>query len=403
MGNYLSQLSINSNTKNIESNKKEEDDYNISYIESNKKEEDYNNISYIDNRKYKIINIQTLGNVEQYKGYKYHSIDKKEYLENINCPKNRPNQILYYEDNVYDENHVLYHQNNFVGAFLSAYNYHANIVLNPDDIWIQICLFFSNYVDKNSEKLRHLFVSHEGKMCLTVVEEEPNSITDAILLEKRWDNFFTQIKEQIRNNVLNEIVDELECDFSTSEKFHKIISTSIIMNSCKKYFEYVRLIPMCGIENIYFMGNRNDWIKIITKINALKKYDVDGILITYIKKMNIILLKFLNTYDNNIDVSFWNSIMTLENERRGSGSTTNIEGWITHFYGIYKRISIDEFPSSMTEVPIKLINKMTGIDKDLKLTNDWCCISKINEKTYKPSLSIKIRDITKYGKNFNEK
>ena len=60
------------------------------------------------------------------------------------------------------KNHAIF------SAFLYAYNSHEDIVLSPDDIWLMICIYFSQYVNDNAEKLRSLFVDHEGKKLLLV-------------------------------------------------------------------------------------------------------------------------------------------------------------------------------------------------------------------------------------------
>lgn len=54
------------------------------------------------------------------------------------------------------------------------------------------------------------------------------------------------------------------------------------MSSLKKYFTYGRMIMMCGLNNIYFAGTRDDWVKVQQKLNYLVKYDVDGALKKYI-------------------------------------------------------------------------------------------------------------------------
>ncbi|CAF1294235.1 unnamed protein product [Rotaria sordida] len=60
-------------------------------------------------------------------------------------------------------------------ACLNAYNSHEDIVLSPDDVWLVITIYFAKYVNENAEKLRHLFVDHEGKVKLTIrqVQSEP--------------------------------------------------------------------------------------------------------------------------------------------------------------------------------------------------------------------------------------
>jgi hypothetical protein len=60
-----------------------------------------------------------------------------------------------------------------LSAFLYAYNSHEDIVLSPDDIWVMICIYFSKYVNENAEKLRSLFVDHDGQEKLTVIQVMP--------------------------------------------------------------------------------------------------------------------------------------------------------------------------------------------------------------------------------------
>jgi hypothetical protein len=60
------------------------------------------------------------------------------------------------------ENHAI------CSAFLFAYNSHEDIVLSPDDIWLMICIYFSQYINENAEQLRTLFVDHNGRKRLTI-------------------------------------------------------------------------------------------------------------------------------------------------------------------------------------------------------------------------------------------
>jgi hypothetical protein len=62
------------------------------------------------------------------------------------------------------ENHAIF------AAFLFAYNSHEDVVLSPDDIWLMVCIYFSKYVNDNAEQLRKVFVDHEGKKLLTIVQ-----------------------------------------------------------------------------------------------------------------------------------------------------------------------------------------------------------------------------------------
>lgn len=79
---------------------------------------------------------------------------------------------------------------------------------------------------------------------------------------------------------------------------------------------------MCGINNVYFAGTREDWLKVQEKLNNLNKYDVNGELKKYVTHVGAILKKFIETYDGKPDVNWWNTIMTSEKRRVGSGGDT---------------------------------------------------------------------------------
>lgn len=53
------------------------------------------------------------------------------------------------------------------------------------------------------------------------------------------------------------------------------------MAAFKKYFEYEKFGITCGIENVYFDGTREDWVKVGEKLKNLRKYDVNGKLTRY--------------------------------------------------------------------------------------------------------------------------
>lgn len=350
--------------------------------------------------KFKKINIQNLHRKKQIELTKINTNDKIAKInKKINFDKlnKNPKEIYYYDDTSIDKNNNIYiGTNGFLGSFLSAYNSHDDILLVPDDIWIQISLFFSKYInsDSNAEKLRNKLVKHKDKIEL-VVYEKASSVSESVQMEYDWDYFFSEIIKQIESKTLDGIIKGFQSDFTTTTDLYKIISTAIIMNSFKEYFNYIRIICLCGINNVYFSGTKEDWEKILDKLNFLSNFDSgDNILIEYISKIKIIIGKFIDTFDNNVDVYFWNRIMTLSEEQRvssgGRVKITWIDGWILHFFGIYKKIDICEIPNYTISVPIKLINNMTGTEKDLILGGGWIGISKIDKYTYKPDLGLSI-------------
>lgn len=73
----------------------------------------------------------------------------------------------------------------------------------------------------------------------------------------------------IKENTLKGVVEAFECDFTTTTKIYKIISTSLIMNSFKNFFDYTRFMAGCGINNVYMAGTREDWSKMIKKLSYM--------------------------------------------------------------------------------------------------------------------------------------
>ncbi len=332
------------------------------------------------------IYIQTLDKKQQKSLRKFNLKDTFNYL-GLNY-QTKESDIYWYRDTGLAEGRTA-HTNNFIGSFVNAYNLHGDVLLNPDDIWIMISLYFSQYVDSNAEKLRSKFVTHQGQEKL-VVREYAKSLDEAMQMERDWENFFTQIIEQINGKTVPGVVEELVSDFSTSTKTHKLITTAIIMNSFKKYFSYGRMILGCGISNVYFQGTRNDWVRLIGKACLLRKYDVDGKLCKYLDSMQDILIEFLNTWDNRPNVAFWNRIMATEEHRVGSGGQTQtlIEGWILHFYGIYSCVDLDNVPDYSIAVPVELYNEFTDQTTQMEIKANWVSISKPDDYTYKPDIGM---------------
>ncbi len=275
----------------------------------------------------------------------------------IKCEKKCKCKTLAY----YQNSDIVFNcHNSFYRAFANAYNNHKDIIISPDDVWFMIMLQFKKYINSHSEEMRHFFVSHKGKQKLTVT-------TSIDLEESEWNEFFNEIIEQIKLNTNNNIVEKLQSNFTTTGMVEKMLSTAVIMDSFQNYFDYIRCIPMCGIRNVLFMGTLDDWKKLLTKLFYLKTYAVDKFWTHYIDELKPIIEKFIDTYQGNVDMEFWNTVMNIEHGRLGSGSTTKISGWILKFYGIYNTVDDSDIVDELIDVPIELDNKLTGIKKNINI------------------------------------
>nr|VVW88783.1 unnamed protein product [Nymphaea colorata] len=81
----------------------------------------------------------------------------------------------------------------------------------------------------------------------------------------------------------------------------------------------------------------------------------------YVGKVSYILEKFVETYEEKVDLDFWNKIVNSERGRLGSGSTTKYSGWLIHFFGLDG--SVDEVKLEGLGFDIEIDNKITNIKK----------------------------------------
>lgn len=344
---------------------------------------------------YRTVHIQSLKD----KNPTYRKIDKNSHLKVLldgDFDKRNEkfnHEHLYYQNSTEDINICGDYSNNFIGAFMEAYYYHRGIIISPSDIWNMIMLYFSKFVDENAEILRNRLVNHQGQINLVYVER-CNNLQESLDLERQWETgFFESMNSQIKSNIKNGLADNLVPPFSCATNFESMFTIATIMDSFQKYFSYGRMICGCGITDVKFMGTLEDWELLRNHLNFLKEYIISpgDKLEVYIEKCSKIIDEFINTYNGNVNLSFWNTVAATEIERIGSGgeTQTNLNGWITYFIGIYGKCSLEDIPSRNISIPIKVTNLVAGTEKNMTLQGGFCGIHH-NEGFYRPVLAMTI-------------
>ena len=127
-------------------------------------------------------------------------------------------------------------KNLFVGAVHvhTAYDQHYPLVLSPDMIWQCVAQGFSIHVNKNAEKLRHMFVEHERRKKIAVRRDEFVKGSP----DNDWEGVFGDFSEEIRKNVGDEIHSLLTPEFSTTGPVERAAAPIVLMDAFKEYFEY---------------------------------------------------------------------------------------------------------------------------------------------------------------------
>jgi len=218
-------------------------------------------------------------------------------------------------------------RNLFVESALMAFRDHYPLKITPDIIWITIMQGFARHVDKNAEKFREKFVSHEGKKVIRIFRD--SFVKGRV---NPWENVFPEFCEKIQENLVNpEIKTLVECNYSTTGEIDKVVSQIALMDTVKNYFDY-KVCTQCGIPEIELAGDIDDWMKL--RENA-EKLMGDFELDFWLQHLLPILDKFVAAFKGDIDTKFWGSIAKLHSTY-GSGGSTYLNGWIQDFFPYLK-------------------------------------------------------------------
>ena len=240
----------------------------------------------------------------------------------------------------------------FVGAVHLAYSKHYPLVISPDDIWMCIVQGFAAHVNANAEKLRHLFVEHEGKKIIKVRRDDFVKGS----LENPWPEVFSEFSAQIRSHIGDKTHDLLTPNFTTTGPVEKAAAEVVLMNAFKEYFDY-RFCTLCGIPEITLRGTVDDWKQLRERALGLAQFDLQW----WTDALKPILDQFVAASEGHVDKGFWSNLYKYNG---GSGGPY-ISGWIVDLFpylgsnhvirntriGSSGRVTTADFPPGIVDTP----------------------------------------------------
>ncbi len=218
-------------------------------------------------------------------------------------------------------------QNNFINAFIQAYNHHKTLRLRPDDIKLQFLMVISTFINNNAEMMRPFFVDHEGKKELTVFFDafKPNQI---------FGEFGRQLEENIK---CPEFAKHYKHKFSTTTEMISVVNNLTLMNTLKEYFAFT-MICMCGIPSIVLEGTQEDWNQLKQTYEYFKGITGKYELKEWYNHFNVIMDMFIEmrmlqesgaiTAPTHI-AKMWERVISYIPV--GSGIDTELGGWVRLF------------------------------------------------------------------------
>ncbi|PPQ68079.1 hypothetical protein CVT24_002943 [Panaeolus cyanescens] len=210
-------------------------------------------------------------------------------------------------------------RNGFVDTLLYAYNDHHNLVISPDNVWIAILTQFNFYVNAHAEELRSQFVEHEGKKHLVIEDVGTRYTVD-------FGKLATRMTTAIQENVVDpELQQWILPNFSTTTSNDTVVCAVTMMATMKAYFTYEFQLR-CGIPSVTLLGEKEDWERILEKIEKLKTFGAEPTL--WASLLRPIITCFLDAFHGNYNIQFWSRICHIDSF--GSGPSY-LSGWINAF------------------------------------------------------------------------
>lgn len=208
--------------------------------------------------------------------------------------------------------------NGLVATVGAAFDLHAPLVLSPDDLWLTIAQGFARHVAANPERLKGLFVTHEGRETLEVRRDDFVKGLET----NPWPEVFAAFSAQVAERVprAHPLV---VSNFSTTGPVERAASEVTLLDVAGNYFEF-RFLSMCGIPSLTLLGTPADWRSVRTRAAALAEYELSW----WVGPLIEVLDQFVAASEGRVDSSFWQSMYSDNGESGGP----YLSGWLQVFF-----------------------------------------------------------------------
>lgn len=265
------------------------------------------------------LKIELDNTLEQKEIKNFTELDIKSELD-LQTPDNYFSQYEY-ANKLIDRQNDYRTQNNFVNAFLDAYNFHKTLKIRPDDIKLQILTIISICVNNNPEKFRSYFVDFEGKKDLIV----KSTVFSA-------DYFCKKFAELLEENIKDkEFATHYTTRFTTTNQIISTVNNITLMNTLKEYFSYTMMLE-CGIPSVILEGTDDDWNQLNESYIFFKKIFGETELKDWFRHFDKIMELFMimrKGESTNYIKEMWKRVISYIPQ--GSGGDKIIGGWVRLF------------------------------------------------------------------------
>ncbi|KAK0640606.1 hypothetical protein B0T16DRAFT_200449 [Cercophora newfieldiana] len=225
---------------------------------------------------------------------------------------------------------------------------------------------FSFYVNAHSQELRGKFVSHTGKVELTVVYETGDRFTVSMA------DFTSKITGLMEQNIVDEGLRQwILPSFTTTTEDDVVAASIVMMGTLQAYFEYGPQI-CCGIPSVTLLGEKEDYEEMLRRVERLCEYGEEPA--EFCKGLVPVLTGMVRTFEEGEERKevkrFWETICDYQ----GGSGMDHYSGWVTAFCfwddkgkrikRFWENNAVDgkDIPGGFSKVPLKIDDNGEEID-----------------------------------------
>lgn len=212
---------------------------------------------------------------------------------------------------------------NYLDYLEFCYGAHYTPVISPDILWFGLLNEMASLIREDPEAVRQLFSSKPDKVRITVITDDPEVIPlDAIV---------AQLKHLVPSGT-----DTYLPTFSTTVPSARFAHYAAFCDAVSPYYDYC--MKLCGFPAVRIDGTVNDYVKLSESWRAIpdllkRQSPVWWAQVQTILDSLIVHIKGATDDDpqcRDASTKWFKTLFTAK--RCGSGSDTEVTGWITQLY-----------------------------------------------------------------------
>ena len=326
-------------------------------------------------------------------------------------------EILFFPSELNDQTVVPGWGNCFVATIHKSFDEHRPLTLSPDVIWLAIAQGVSIHINENFDELESFIFKAQKPDKIRVRNDR---LPDGSV---HWVDLLHSFSDSTTKYVNDDYYSFFVPEFSTTTNIIQTSYEVTMLEGFSQAFEYFG-DSGCGIPYITLQGTEDDWRGIYDRLDKIEELGME----LWATELRGVILKFIDVYQEDVDLDFWQSIYKDHSEYGAS----YVSGWFIKFFpylestgekepaedpeGMYysrapkiytvnpylegdryliSGLSTNDFPSGISEIDVHWDDY--GTKREMKVHAGFYGIKQYDDLSLEPAISWAVRDNESQG------